>query len=227
MTLKSLIYDIWSVVRGGSISDDDSLSELLITEWILQTRTELLRQQYNKGQSNNPDLEQVLDCVELIQADASECNCYLVGCNILKTKKKIPHAVEVYQGNLITRVSSPQLTGVPFSIIPFERVPYCTSAKYGNSFPKAFLHNEYWYVLSTVLLDTISIKGVFEDPRILNNFINCSGEACFTDQDQFPISAYMINIMKQRITEVDFKLFLNTKSDIKNDSKDETLNTKA
>lgn len=224
MNLKELIYDLWSVVRGANISDDDSLSEELLTEWILQTRGELLRQQFNKGQSNNPDLEQVLECVPVIQVDASECGCYTVGCPILRTESKIPHAIEVYHGNLITRVSSPTLLGTPFSIIPFERAPYAGSSKFGKSYPKAFLHNQYWYIISEVLLDTISIKGIFEDPRELNNFMNCSGEQCFDDSSEFPISIYMINIMKQRIIEIDFKLFLNVKSDIKNDAQDETLN---
>lgn len=223
MNLRSLVYDIWSVARGASISDDDDLSERLLSEWIIQTRNELIRNAYNKGQSLNPDLEQTLTCVQLGQIPATECPCNIdFECQILKTVKKIPSTIEVYQKNLITRISSDAMLNVPFSIIPFERSPYIQSSKYGKDLVKAFIHSNYIYLVSSTYFDTINIKGVFEDPRELNDFLNCQGEQCFTDESTFPISSYMLNILKQRIVDVDLKVFLNVKTDQKNDSEDNT-----
>jgi len=166
---------------------------------------------------------QPLLCQTVIQVPDSECPCQIPeNCILLRTQNVIPTTVEAYQGNLITRVSN-TITGIPFTKINFERVPYVNNAKFSSGI-KYFLHSRYIYFLSTVNFDSCDIYGVFNYPAELSNYTSsCSNQPCWNpDTSYFPISSYMMNALKLRIQEVNIKLFLNTSPDTTNDSKDES-----
>ena len=225
ITKNKIIYDLLSILRGGILSDDEQITTSQVSFWIDNIRSILIRQQYTKGQSINSDIIQTIDCLDIEEIDASLCPCEIIGCNILRSKKQIPVTVETEFKNLITRVSTPFIKGVTFSHIPFSRVPYVNSMKFGKKIIKWFIHNRFIYLISKdVLIDKISLSGVFQYPEDLKDFVNCSDQSCYTDDSYYPISNHMIEVMKKMIIDLNGKIVLSTFGDNINNAKNDIIN---
>ena len=217
-TKKHLIYDLLGLITRGRPTDNEHISNKQIAYWIDNTRSELIRNSLNKGQSLNPDIVQTISCLEVQLIDASECPCEVQGCTILRSKLQLPTSIEVNQQNLITQISSTLLPSKPFSIIPFARAGYANHGRFSKLGTKAFIHNRYVYLITDTMYDKITVSGVFQYPEELNNYSDCAGNACYTDDSYYPISNHMIETLKKMIIDTNIKLFLSTQEDPINDA---------
>ena len=68
-----------------------------------------------------------------------------------------------------------------------------------------------------ITLDKISIDGVFEDPSELSNFSTCSGQPCYSEDDEYPISAWMIEPLKELINKNNFRIAIAAPTDKQGD----------
>lgn len=220
LTKDKLIYDLLEIARAGRGSDDEPLTPELVGFWVDNTRAELIGQSVDKGRSINPDIVQVLPCVEIQQVDASECGCETTGCYIYRTKRQLPTAIETSNGHtLITRVAPIRVDSKAFSFLPYERAIWGGTDRFTSNIVRCFLRNKYIYILSKRFLgDKISVSMVANYPEELGEFTTCAGESCYTKESNYPISARMIETMKKKIIDTNFKISLSTKGDDINDA---------
>lgn len=227
MTTKNqLTYSLANLIRGGkpADSDDDNVDHRLLYFWIKNTRAQLIRQDIEKTRSISSNIRQSLGCVDVSLVDASTCCNIKTNCKVFKTDVRIPQPIELYQKDLITRVGPVSLTEQPFQLIPYERATWV-----GNNpiealidIPKAFLFEGFIYIMiknKNKVISKINIQGVFEDPTEVKTFNTCSGIACYSDDDPFPISANMIETMNKLILETDLKIITSAPSDSVGDGK--------
>lgn len=217
ITKRKLTYDILNTIRGGKQSDDENISHRQVGFWVDNTRALLIRRDYEKGRSVNPDLVQTI-CSEVIQVDAAECGCLTAGCTVYRTKEKIPNALEVHNKNLIMRVGPAVVGSTPFSFITYERAQFANNNKYTKHIIKAFYHNGYIYLIGEnnklKFLTHIAIDLVMENPEDAANFVNCTtGEACYTDDSKYPISAWMVEPLKEMIFNLNVKIAASSPTD--------------
>lgn len=202
--------DLLNIVRGGLQSNSEQISEKQVSFWVDNTRVKLIRQDIDKRHSINPDLVQSLGCVEVELVDGSECGCKVTGCSVVKTKQQIPPTIETYYRNLITRVGPVQSTAVAYSFIPYEQAIWAGNNPYTSKIPKAFLHNGFMYVVGKRIqikyLKYINIQGIFENPEDIASFQTCDGDACYTVNSKYPISASMIEDLKKMILDTNFRI---------------------
>lgn len=225
VTKQHLIYDLLELARAGRGSDDESLTPELIGFWIDNTRAELIGQWVDKGRSINPDIIQTIPCLEIVQVDASECGCENTGCFIYRTKLQLPVTVESANGvNLITRVASIKIDSRAFSFIPYERALWSGGNKFTKNITRCFLKNRYIYIMSTSYLgDKISVSLVANYPEDLSNYSSCTGELCYNKESYYPISGRMIETLKKKIQDTNFRIALQAKGDdINNATNEET-----
>ena len=215
LTKDKLIYDLLEIARAGRGSDDEPLTPELVGFWIDNTRAELIGQNVDKGRSINPDIIQVLPCVEIQQVDASECGCESTGCFIYRTKLQLPTAVEISNGQtLITRVAPIRIDSKAFSFLPYERFIWAGNDRFTSNLPIATLRNGYIYIKSKRFLgNKISVSLVANFPEELGEFETCDGLTCYNKESKYPISARMVETLKKKITDSNFKISLNTKGD--------------
>jgi len=222
ITKDHLIYDILSEGRGGHISDDESFTPEQVGFWVDITRAQLIKQTVDKGKSINPDIIQTLTCLDVIQADASECpECVTTGCFITRTKLTIPNTIETQNKNLITRAGSMLIGSPAFTFMSYERAIWTGHNKFTKDIPKAFLRNGYMYFISKKFINKVIVSGVFEFPEDAANYASCDGEPCYSKTSPYPISAYMINILKDIIKQKDLGFGLATQSDNSNNANSE------
>ncbi|RTK96996.1 MAG: hypothetical protein EKK64_02400 [Neisseriaceae bacterium] len=218
MTKNQIAYDILSLFYKGETTDDTNLVLPQIKYWIDITRSKLIRNSINKGQSINPDIIQTIECLNVEIVDASECNCEKSGCVIQRTSLKLPTTIETNQSNLLLNVSTSLIPGKPFTIIPFSRAPYIKAGKFTNKGNIAFLHNKYLYILSDVLFDKISVSAVFQNPEDLKYFKSCSSENCYSEDSEYPMSNHMIDDLKKMVFDTNYRIYFNSQEDDINDS---------
>ncbi len=221
MNLDEISYDCLSVLSGTSlITDDNQLSLELVRFKVVNTRAFLIRQEQNKGYSISENISQTLPCVSFIQVDESLCPCTVNSeCIILRTELPLPKFIETRQKDLVMKVSGPGLKSISYSVTPYSRVPWSGLNKETANNPKAFLHENYIYLLNSPALITIgSIRGVFEDPRDAAQFSTCAGEPCWSNKSEFPISAHMVNTLKQLVIK-DLTQLMGTQQDTRGDER--------
>lgn len=224
ITKNKIIYDLLSILKGGYISDDEQITPSQVGFWVDNIRAILIRQQFTKGQSLNNDIIQTINCLDMEEIDASLCPCEIVGCTILRSVKQIPTTIETEFKNLITRVSSPYIKGITFSHIPFSRVPYVNSMKFGKNIVKWFIHDRYIYLISkNVYIDKISLSGVFQFPEDLREYSDCSNSPCYTDDSYYPIANHMIEVIKKMVVDLNGKVVLSTLGDNVNNAKNDVI----
>lgn len=222
-TLSQLTYDLLNMARGGTISDDDNIGYRQVQFWIKNTRAMLIRQDIQKGRAISGNIIQKLPCLEVILVDASSCPCTIpVGCHILRTKNRIPKPIEVDTKDMIIRVSSIEMNSKPYSFISLSRAPWTGNNKYAKRNPKAFYFDGYIWIINSSPIERITVYGIFEDPTELKQYVDCSSTPCYSDDDPYPISAWMIPMMEKIIMETNFKIILGTTTDNTGNAKSET-----
>lgn len=200
-TLNEIAYDILTIMRP-QLSDDTEIELSQIKFWIKNQRALLVRNEVNKNRTIDADILQTV-CSSLEAVDSSVCCGIELGCDILRTTKKIPKTVELHFKEAITRVGPVNIKGKPFSYVDYSAVPWLANGRFNKNLIYAFLHDEYLYIFSRdkkyLDLKTISFRGIFEDPEEVRDFVDCDGNPCYSDDDPYPIKSWMIPAIKEMI----------------------------
>jgi hypothetical protein len=195
-TIYSQLDEALNINDVSTVFSRDYMMDL-----VNQQRTLWLRNEYNKNKrSIDPNIIQDLGCVPLEVVDSVDCcEGIPLECKVLRTKCKIPNTVELYSKKAITRVGTIDLTQKAFNFIDYKRVPYSGTGRYGKDTIYAFLHNEYLYIysknLDVLLLEFITIRGIFEDPLLAAKRCLCNNtgdeNACIDHTTSYPLNMWM------------------------------------
>ena len=201
-TLNEISYDLLSIVRPH-LSDDSAIDIRQIKYWINTTRALLVRQEMNKKRTIDADLVQTL-CAALEEVTPSDC-CVDLPCDkVLRTVLEIPETIELYNKEAILRVAGINKLKKPFSYVDYLRVPFVGSGRFNKDNIYAFIHSKHMYLYSPGnpeyrFLESVSIRGVFEDPEAAGVFNECNDSPCYNDESQYPMKAWMIPALKELI----------------------------
>ncbi len=186
-------------------SIESTFSYDFYTDLINGQRALFMRNEYNRNRSIDPYVLQDISCLQLELVNPIDC-CIDVPteCKVLRTTKIIPNTIELYFTKGIATIGSPDILKPRFVLIDYSRVPYIGHGRTTQKAVYAFLYNQYIYVVSkdpTVsLLKYITIRGIFEDPTELTEYVSCvSGKPCYKSSDPYPINMWMWEYIKPQI----------------------------
>jgi len=222
-TFDQLVLDAMSLKRG-QMSDDDIGDKRQYEFWINNTRALLIRQDYAKNRTLSENVIQDLGCVEIETADVSECCDMTYGCSIKRTKLLLPKPVELLQNDAIMRVATIDKTSKAFSIVSYDQFIFSGNGRFNTNQIYATFRNSRIFLksnsntLTLKAMKYINIRGIFEDPREAKKFTRCNGTPCYTNNSDYPISNWMIEIIKKMILDTDIKIMFTLPSDPSNDS---------
>lgn len=218
-TINQIIYNIKNISKGGLSSDDNPISDRLIKHWISVERSALLKAFLDKEKASIQSAEQSLGCVYLVCVDRSECDSIGIYSKeyISRTENKIPIPLDTEKmGQMITRVST--IYGEPIEFTSETISVYSKYKKYGSKLRRAFIRNEYLYIENSKELELVKIDGIFQDPQLVNNFMNCDGTVCYSDDDNYPIPESMISNLVEIVIKKYLNISLTTQQDKTNDA---------
>jgi hypothetical protein len=212
MTLDEIAYNILNAFRGGRGSQDEYVTIDQIKFNIRHYRAMLIRRDYARNGLVTRHLEQDLRCVELEKVDLSKCCGITIGCPAWRSVKKIPRTVRFNFEEAITYVGDVSGTGRIPLIKPYE-VAYITADKFTKNNAKAYMIEDYMYILNNKGADTINIRGIFENPEEVAEFSDCSGLPCYTGGSPFPMPMDMVQAVTQGLMSGELRLLTGTFSD--------------
>jgi hypothetical protein len=205
LSLQDLQAQIDEALAINSI--ESSYSYEFYTDLINEQRSLWLRNEYNKNRSIDPYVVQDLNCLELEIVSPIDC-CITVptGCQVLRTKKKIPNTIEFFFNKGIVTVGPADIMQPRFLLIDYSRVPYVGNGRTTKNSIYAFLYGGYMYVTSknssSMMMKYLTIRGIFEDPTSLGDFMNCqTNNSCWSPSDPYPINQWMWAYIKPYILQ--------------------------
>lgn len=228
MKVGDIIQRIQSLYSKGSQSDDTRLTPRHIYNKMLTVRSKLISEEAKKKQKVNQWNYQTIPCIELIKAPIHECPCLPpIGCEILRSKYKLPKPLTNYDKHLIQSVTS--LDGnIIFSEIDFVEKKYKSANKYTAKKPDYYIRNGYLYITVNTKLSIVTLTGLFEDPIEVTDFPSYCKDAdckdcndCESPMDKdFPLDNDMVDTLVELSVNELIVLFNQNIEDISNDTKD-------
>ena len=219
-TKTELIYIIKDTISPQNLSNSDITNEA-IGFLIDEVGAILKRQDLTKNGTIPSSIIQDLGCIDLELIDKSICPCTLPSdCYMAKTTVPLPKMLQTHTKELITRVGPVILTEKPYSLIPYERVPFEGYSRF--NFTKAFIPNDsrYLYLFSKdiIVLDKINVQGVLDKPSDAATFKKCNGDICYNDETEYPLIASQINTLIDMVSKR-ISIMIQSPIDISNDNK--------
>lgn len=226
-SLNSIAYRIFEAIRSA-IGDDDSIDIRQIKSDVHNERARWISRDIENKRYIQPSFIQDLGCVELEIADPADCCDISLGCSIMRTKKEIPDTIASKHGDGILRVGYINKTLTPMLYIPYSRVPYTNSGRFNKQIIYVFRVKNRLYLVSDEdnddlkLLEYINVRGIFENPSQVKDFVSCDGDPCYTDDDEYPITRKIRLIIEQSIKQIYIPREALAPSDTSNDAKHTT-----
>ena len=222
MIINDHISHIQSLFSKGIASDDVRLEDEHIYHLMKLYRNKLIFDKQNKFYKLSPFNYQTIGCLPLVQEELNDCDCFETGCLVLKSKCEIPKAL-MYRNDILLKVTT--LDGVSISATSITKQNYKKYRKVQLSKFGWFIHNNRLVIVGDIRLKVVSIKGIFEDPRSLQNICPCDDEgnelegSCFNPlEDEFPIDSDLVPVMYKMIIE-DLRLMYSYPEDNENNAK--------
>jgi hypothetical protein len=216
ISLNNLVYDILETASSGGLPNEFKVSTNQIKYWIEQTRAMLIGQSLSKRDDINDTWVQYISCLDLSQVDASLCCDLQSGCYLLKSNKQLPSTIDTYRDNWLVSVTT--LEGEQISKSNPIKSKYQKYNKYSKSSKSWYIKDNYLYIINDQLLQTVSVAGLFEHPEDLSNFVDCSGQNCFTDDSTYPISVNMASDITNIVLQTKVNPFMTYSMDQSNDA---------
>ena len=217
MTLDEIAYNLLNLMRGGLSNQDESISVEQIKFNIKHYRAMFIRRDFAKNNFISRHSEQDLGCVELEKVNASQCCNLPVTSSVCRSVDPIPKTIRMNFKDSLTYVGD--VTGTKtIPLIDSHTIQFLPWDKYTKGKYKAYMISDYLYIYNADGIDTVNVRGIFEDPDEVARYSSCEKGNCYdSDKDPFPISMDMINLINQGITSGELNLLTGTFSDTTND----------
>ncbi len=211
MNRLEIQYNIKELLKDHT--DDSLLSTRHILYLFSLYRAKYVRQLYSdRAKEYDASVIQTL-CVNMEMVDSGTCGLK-TNCNVLRSVERIPEALSIKGRNAITYIGPAAIGSRSFDLVTNESISACMEDEYATT--SAFIEDGYVYMAgltpSIKMIKCIKVKGIFEDPELLEDFTVCnsctdpSPTACVTDETAYPIPAHMVADVN---TEV-LKIYLGT-----------------
>lgn len=211
---KEIIYNIRNILSGGRLNDDVIPSYSQIGFIVDYKRLVYLRQDYTKNYFDTDIMYQDLGCLELEPVDSAECCHFESGCTIYRTKEILPTPLR-FSDRLGIKINAINKTK-RFELILPERAPFIGYTKYPSLTEKVYWLNGRLYMRG---LYAINARIIAENPEDVKRF-KCDGQACYTDDSQYPLPGDMIDLITKDILSTELKALISLGQDLENDAKD-------
>lgn len=219
VSLRSIITDLLKIIRGSKISQSEPISNRQLEAWVHQYRALLLKRDIDKNKMPNPDYIQEINGLELVEEDVigSDMTGFSSDMYIFKTDLKLPNTIDFNHKSGLVYIGT--LDGKEFQLIPQGRSLLQEYKKYTYNDCIAYLKNGYLYLRNSYPLKYINIRGIFEIPTEVSNFVNPTTTSISSDlDDRYPIPITMLPTLKEMILKLELGIEAKSPSDDKNDS---------
>lgn len=211
-----LISEIREIGSSSLNSDDFKASDELILHWCNQVRSTLISQAIEKRNDILDVWVQTISCLELELVDSSECCDFETECYVLRSVKELPITVETSSRNMIVGVYT--IGNEVIDELSTQKARYIKYTKFSSKRRGWYIKNNRLYIVNDVLLDKVTVAGVWDDPSELGNYISCENQACWSIDSNYPATLKMVQSIIDIVVETKVKKLLGFPADSVNDA---------
>lgn len=222
-TLNKYIFDLKEILRNHHIVDEDYLTNRLLEFWIISQRSLWLKRRdrafIHTDQANMQSL-----ITEMFSVDRSFIPDLVPATyKILRSENKLPKLINFESWDGIISAGSIDMASQRFNHVTYEEAMRSGFGRFNRNQIHSFLSDGYLYTTARnntnywQLISQASITGIFEDPREVANFKHIDGTACWTEDDDYPISLELWDYMKTEIVKANIDLLYKVPVDKSND----------
>lgn len=220
-TIKEIVYDLKNIIRGGLQSDDEMISDRQIEFQVNSLRAQYIRQDVNKRRSISDNIKQMIHCLEVEPVSGTTCGLSN-DIMIVRSKEKIPNAIETSHQDLITAIGPTGILSTNFHMIPFNRAPWAGNNRYTKRMTFSFLLDSFVYVVGpeAEMLEKIKVEGVWQNPRDIESYKKDDGSPSYdAEMEEYPLSTSMLDLIKQSMIATNLQPLVQMPTDISNNAK--------
>jgi len=217
-SLNSIVTDLLEIIRQAKVSRSEPISKRQLEAWVHQYRALLIKRDLDKGKMPNPDYIQEIPSIELEVVDVADGGSIGTYSYMLKTALALPNTIDLNNKSGYTYIGT--IDGYELQFIPEGRAQWQQYKRYTQKDSLVFLRNKYLYILSVSPIKYLTIRGIFEIPTEVSNFVNANMPTRSSDEDDaYPIPISMIPSLKEMILKLELNIEYQAPSDSSNDSK--------
>ena len=209
-TLNSIVSDLLKTIRGSKISSSEVISSRQLEDWVHQYRALLVARDLDKGYHPNPDYIQTMEEVPLESYIDNSRGLY-------RTVIQIPKTLDRNYENSYTYIGDKEGNEIHFT--PQHREIWQEFRKYTPTTQQVYLQDGKLYVSNWVDGDTVSIRGIFENPMEVARHQYRNPDLDMAGWDSpYPIPNNILPTLKEMILGKELKIVVSSPSDQVNDS---------
>ena len=225
VSLSSIIQDILWIIRGSEVVESESISWRQIENWIHQYRAMMIKRDLDKSKYPNPDYIQEIQALKMVVVDRADDSTISTSKLLLRSELQLPITIDFNYNQGFTYIGT--LDGKELQLIPQSRVKWQKEKEYTSKQPVVFYKNKYLYLDNDFVIEYLSVRGIFEVPNEVGNFINpYTNLPEFTIDSKYPIPITMLPGIKDMILQKELNVMTKEVSDNTNNSKNDTINSK-
>lgn len=225
VSLAAITQDLLYIIRGSQVTQSESISWRQIESWIHQYRALMIKRDLDKNKTPNPDYIQEIQCLKMIVVDKAEDSTVSTNKLLLRSELRLPKPIDLNYKQAFTYIGT--LDGNEIQFMPQHRTRWQKEKYYTSTNPICFSKNGYLYLDNDFVIEYLSVRGIFEVPTEVGNFVNpMTNLPEFTLDSKYPIPNTMLPALKEMIIQKELGIMTKEVTDTKNDSKNNTLNTK-
>ena len=218
VSLNAIVTDLLEIIRSAKVSRSEPISKRQLEMWIHEYRSILIKQDLDKGKMPNPDYIQEIPALEVEIVDRTDGSTPVSGSYMLKSLLTVPNTLDLNNKAGFMYIGS--IDGNEFQFVPEGRSTWQQYKKYTAHDNIVFLRNGYLYLFSVSPLRYITVRGVFEIPPEVSNFVNTNMSSTRSSDidDSYPIPINMLPTLKGMILRSELGIEVKSLSDLSNDS---------
>jgi len=225
VSLAAIIQDLLWLIRGSEVTQSESISWRQIENWIHQYRATMIKRDLDKNKYPNPDYIQEIQALKMIVVNRADDSTIPTGKLLLKSELQLPKTIDFNYSQGFTYIGT--LDGKELQLVPQSRVKWQKEKEYTSTQPLVFYKNRHLYIENDFVIEYLSVRGIFEVPNEVGNFVNpYTLQPEFTIDSAYPIPITMLPGLKDLILQKELNVMVKTTTDTENDSKNSNLNTK-
>lgn len=225
VSLAAIIQDLLWLIRGSEVTQSESISWRQIENWIHQYRATMIKRDLDKNKYPNPDYIQEIQALKMIVVNRADDSTIPTGKLLLKSELQLPKTIDFNYSQGFTYIGT--LDGKELQLVPQSRVKWQKEKEYTSTQPLVFYKNRHLYIENDFVIEYLSVRGIFEVPNEVGNFVNpYTNLPEFTIDSAYPIPITMLPGLKDLILQKELNVMVKTTTDTENDSKNSNLNTK-
>lgn len=168
-------------------------------------RAFLVRQDYEKNGRDARAIQTITKT--LIKVDKADVCNIDTDCAVLRTTNKMPTTASIKEGSPFLTVQFADLSEV-IGYVPYTDLAFSSNGKYLKNRRFYTFNNNYIYVFNQPKIGFVTVSAVWNNPtELMHDCIDDSN--CVTDDDPYPLSGHMIQIITRGILSGEFPIIPN------------------